>query len=131
MFKLTEDIRAELRAGIGVFVLTFLLFAIVTAVVMGWQGLINAVVIAALVTFFCLFPVLLELLLTSPVKALHWLGRVLVVLSFAAIGVVTGMFLITQMEGVDPAGAGAFIPVLFALLLGYAGWRMRVLGLKY
>ncbi|MCC5977768.1 MAG: hypothetical protein JJU21_06885 [Salinarimonas sp.] len=131
MVKITDDIRDELRASIRVFGLTFVVFTIVTSFVMGPSGIWAALTVAIVVTLFCLFPILLELLLTSPVKALHFLGRILVVLTFAAIGVAAGTFFITRFEGVDPAGAASFVPALAAVLLGYAGWRMRVLGLEY
>lgn len=131
MLKLTEDIRQELRTGIAVFALTFVLFSIITTFVMGPSGVRAALTVAISVTLFCLFPIVLELLLTSPVRAMHYLGRILVVATFAVIGVAAGTFLITRFEGVDPAGAASFVPALFAVLLGYAGWRMRVLGLKY
>ena len=131
MFKVTEEIRDELRAGFAVFALAFILFAVVTSFVMGPSGLWAALTVAIAVTLFCLFPIILELLLTSPVKALHWLGRILVVAAFALIGVAAGTFLITRLEGVDPTGAATFVPALFAVLMGYAGWRMRVLGLDY
>jgi hypothetical protein len=131
MFKLTEDIREELRTGIAVFALTFVLFSIITSFVMGPSGIRAALVVAISVTLFCLFPIFLELLLTSRVKAVHWLGRILVVATFALVGVAAGTFLITRLDGVDPAGAATIVPALFAVLLGYAGLRMRVLGLEY
>lgn len=131
MFRLTDDIREELRTGIAVFALTFVIFVIITTFVMGPSGIWAALNVAIAVTLFCLFPIILELLLTSPVRALHYLGRILVVATFALIGVAAGTFLITRFEGVDPTGAATFVPALFAVLLGYAGWRMRVLGLEY
>jgi len=35
MFRVTDDIRAELRAGLGVFALSFVLMGIVTSFLMG------------------------------------------------------------------------------------------------
>ena len=130
MFRVTDDIRAELRAGLGVFALTFVLMGIVTAFLMGWQGLASAFTIAVIVTLFCLFPVIVELLLTAQSRALHWLGRAVVVLAFAAIGASAGTFLVTRFEG-DPGVLGMAVPALIALALGAIGARMRVLGLKY
>ena len=129
--RITEDIRYELRAGNGVFALTFVLFPAITSFVIGPSGIWAALTIAIAVTLFCLFPIILELLLTSPVRVLHFLGRALVVAAFALIGVAAGTFLITRLDGVDPAGAATFVPALFAVLMGYAGWHMRVLCLDY
>jgi hypothetical protein len=130
MFRITDDIRAELRAGLGVFALSFVLMAIVTSFLMGWQGLVSAFIIAVIVTLFCIFPIIVELLLTAQSRALHWLGRAVVVLAFAVVGGSAGGFLMTRLEG-EPGALGMALPVIFALGLGAIGARMRVLGLKY
>jgi len=103
---------------------------IVTSFLMGWQGLVSAFTVAVSVTLFCLFPVIVELLLTAQSAVLHWLGRAVVVLAFAAIGASAGSFLVTRFYD-DPGALGLAVPILSALALGAIGARMRVLGLKY
>lgn len=130
MFRVTDDIRAELKGGVAVFVLSFVLMGIVTTFVMGPQGIVSAFWIAVAVTLFCLFPIIIELFLTAPSRAMHWVGRGLVVLAFAVIGVGVGNFIVTRFEG-DPGMLGLAVPALIAVALGAIGARMRVLGLDY
>jgi len=130
MFTMSDDIRAELKGGIAVFGLSFVLMGIVTIFVMGPSGIISAFWVAVAVTLFCVFPIILELFLSAKSRALHWIGRILVVLAFAVIGASVGIFIVSRFEG-DPGMLGMVVPGLIALALGAIGARMRVLGLAY